>query len=231
VLGGLLAAALLTAGAGYFRSLPPPPHKPIAAAGASSPAIAFIGDSLSIGAYLPPGSPAYPELAGAALHGRVHNLGVAGITTWEAMRRELRLVPPETTIAVIYLGTNDLMQGPIEHSARLGSGALMHAAFLTMVTALKHNGVATYVVLLRDLGKMPRFASDRALAQRIGAWTESWDRWAATRGAIPIDLRCFSDVDDVRNYQSDQVHPTARGTQLLAEHVAYGVAHRGVTCR
>ena len=110
------------------------------------------------------------------------------------------------------------------------SRQIMRFAFVSIVNAMNRKGIVTYAVLLRDLSKMPRFSSPQGLAQRIAAWTDAWDGWAATRGAIPIDLRCFPDVDDVANYLGDQLHPNVAGTRLLAKHVAFGIAHRGVTC-
>jgi lysophospholipase L1-like esterase len=229
LLGALLAACVLAVGVGYLGSRPALVPR-IAAVDTAGPVIAFIGDSLTVGVGLPPGSRAYPELVGAELHGRVYNLGVPGITTWDAMLAEVPRVPPETTVAVVYLGTNDLMHDVVESIAPFGSRHIMRFAFVSIVNALNRKGIVTYAVLLRDLSTMPRFASRPGLPQRIAAWTDAWDEWAATRGAIPIDLRCFSDVDDVANYVGDQLHPNITGTRLLAKHVAFGIEHRGVTC-
>lgn len=229
-LGGLLAAGVFAFGTGSLRGVLPAPSSRVARGETASPAIAFLGDSLSVGWNLPPGSQTYPETVGAELSARVYNFGIPGITMFDAMLRELRQVPPETTVAVIYLGTNDLIQDVVEHRAPVGSRQVMRLSFLTVVAALKQNGITPYVVLLRDLGNMPRFATSRKLAQEATSWTHSWDEWAAKHGAIAIDLRCFPDVDDVRNYQSDQLHPTAHGTRLLAEHVAFGIKHNGVAC-
>jgi lysophospholipase L1-like esterase len=220
---GVLLATAASWCAVFVRSLLP--AGPANLAGA--PTVAFIGDSLTAGNIS--GPPAYPEIAAALLGAQPQNLGVPGITTIAALFSELHKVRKGTRIAVIYLGTNDLIQEP-ELGAPPYQHALMKASYLFMIWALEREGIAVYTVLLRDISRMPGIGRDPIVARYVVAWTDAWDGWAARQGAIPIDLRCFPDVDEVRNYERDQLHPNVKGNRLLAEHVVQGIKNGGVAC-
>jgi lysophospholipase L1-like esterase len=206
-----------------YRSVLPPPavkNQPGAAV------YTFLGDSLTQGNAIPP--PAYPEIAGRILGGKANNLGITGLTTLQILLAELHAVPPDTQTAVIYAGTNDLTHELVYRFAL--PHWVTQTAYRFMIDALQRNGVKTYTVLLRDLARMPGYDRDPQKAAEITAWTNSWDSWIARQGGLPIDLRCFADMNDPANYRPDGLHPNARGTRLLAEHVAQGIKNGGVTC-
>ena len=199
-------------------------------AATSGRAVTFLGDSIAAGSAFPPGTTTYPELAGRRLRLPVHNVNVSGITLQDALEQEVHRIPRDTGSVVIYLGTNDLWPPSGPHPSGPVHVLQMRASYLVMLHVLKERGFRIYVVLLRDLSKMPGLAHNPGLRAEVSRWTNSWDDWAARQGVTPIDLRCFPDVNDPKNYFPDEIHPNLEGNRLLAGHVAQGILEGGVTC-
>jgi acyl-CoA thioesterase I len=87
---------------------------PAMAAAATIHIVAF-GDSSTAGSLVPP-EEAYPAQLQAALRAKghdvqVHNSGVPGETTAGALRRFNRAIVPQTNIAIVEFGINDLRGG------------------------------------------------------------------------------------------------------------------------
>jgi lysophospholipase L1-like esterase len=223
-IAGALGLALLAL-ALYAQTLLPHPAAP----GPRPAFITFIGDSLTEGSELPPGAKAYPELVAAQLGVLHHNLGIRGLTTREALVQELHLVPPETSTAVIYLGTNDLWRQLVKRRGP-GDQRVPRLAFSIMDWALRRNGVTVYAVLLRDMSLMPRFAANPSVVEPMHDWIDSWDRWLLEQPVIPIDLRCVPGINDPQEYIADQVHPNVAGNRRLAKAVLDGIRRHGLRC-
>jgi acyl-CoA thioesterase-1 len=152
----------------------------LAAASSSASAatlhIVAFGDSATAG-YLVPRAQAYPEQMQAALRKKgydvaVSNAGVSGETSGGALKRFDRAIAPDTRIAIVEFGTNDLR---LHVPARK-----MHANLNEIVRTLRARGIE---VMLVGLGSLDLSALARANKVAYAQWKLPPGRYRARDGA------------------------------------------------
>jgi acyl-CoA thioesterase-1 len=190
-------AALSTAAA---RSAPAP-------ATAGRPLVAFLGDSLTAGLGLDQDQ-AYPALLGERLVRagepvRVLNAGVSGDTTAGGLRRLPWLLAQHPAVMVVSLGANDGLRGtPLDEIE----------ANLRQV--VRRSQAAGARVLLLGMRMPPNYGPDYA-----GRFAAIYPRLARELG-VPLVPFLLAEVGgDPALNQSDGIHPTARGQEILADNV------------
>ena len=136
---------------------------PFAVAHATVHIVAF-GDSATAG-YLVPHERAYPAQLQAALRKRgydvvVENAGISGDTARGALRRFDSAIGPDTDIAIVEFGTNDLRQG--------ASRGDMERRLAEIVRSLKARHIEVLVI---GLGRLDLSAVARANGADYARWT------------------------------------------------------------
>jgi acyl-CoA thioesterase-1 len=183
---------------------PPPPGTDV-----TTPAIVFLGTSLTAGLGLDP-EQAYPaiiqqKLDSARLRYRVVNAGVSGETSAGARRRLDWLLRQPVAVLVIETGANDGLRGQDPDSVRANIQAIIDDA--------RSRGPAPRIVLA-GMEAPPNFGpiyvrrfhaiySDLARANRVAF--------------VPFLLRNVAGVDSLN--QADGIHPTAAGQRIVAKNV------------
>lgn len=191
VAAALLALSLLPLSV-YAR-----PRRPL-------PVIDCFGDSITAGYGVAPGK-AYPDdlqsdLEARGYHYRVVNSGISGNTTKDGVDRLPGVLRLHPAVVLVEFGGNDGLRGiPIADTRR---------NLDTMVSTLLHSGSK---VILLGITLPPNYGPDY-----IRAFNATFTLVAA-RYRIPVIPNIYQNVYDVPNaIQSDGVHPTATGAQILA---------------
>jgi acyl-CoA thioesterase-1 len=173
-----------------------------------SPVVTVFGDSITAGLGLP-AAQAMPAQLQAVLQRRgvavtVRASGVSGDTTASALARLDFSVRPDTSVCVVALGGNDLLQSisPEETRANLDR----------IVKRLKARGIK--VVL----------AGSRAPARTSGSYGRDFNAvfpQVAKANAIELAADLLAGIiDQPAMKQSDGLHPNAAGARLIAERLA-----------
>jgi len=124
---------------------------PISEAGQTDPfEIVALGDSLSAGYLLPPGT-GFPEQLARALKAKGHNVnvmnaGVSGDTSTGGLARLDWAVGPETDALILELGSNDALRGIEPDVTRANLDAILQPISYRVVRVLlrRHAGPAQY---------------------------------------------------------------------------------------
>ena len=196
----LAVAAALAAGAPAVRAAPVAPG--------AGPTLLVVGDSISAGYGLAPGS-GWVDLLAARLKERgypqrVVNASISGDTTAGGLARlPALLVQHRPAIVVVELGGNDGLRGGDLKATRANLDA--------MVTAVQRAGAK---VLLVGMRLPPNYGP---------AYTREFDAlYAAVSGArkVPL-LPYFFDGFGERNelFQPDRIHPTAAAQPKLVDNL------------
>lgn len=184
---------------------------PALAQAAPTPVVTLLGDSITAGYGLPAGQ-ALPvqlerELKALGVAARVRNAGVTGDTTAGGLRRVDRSVPADTSLCVVALGGNDLLN--------LIEPARVRANLDGIVARLKARRVK---VLLAGL----------QAPVELGAYARSFNAVfpaVARTHAVLFHPSLLAGVALDRRYnQSDGIHPNAAGVRIIARRLAPLVA-------
>ncbi len=196
---------LLTLAAFFLVSLStyaaPPPSVPV-------PRVSVIdcfGDSITAGYRLEPGH-AWPDALQAALdqrgyHYKVVNSGVSGNTSKDGVDRLKDVIRLHPAIVIVEFGGNDGLRGlPIADTRR---------NLDTIVATLLHSGSR---VILAGITLPPNYGSDY-----IKPFDETY-RLIAAKYHVPLLPMLYANIYTVPGaIQQDGIHPTAKGSQLLAD--------------
>lgn len=182
---------------------PPPPPPP--------PLVTVLGDSITAGIGLA-SDLAMPARLQAALDrmsapARVHGFGVLGDTTFGGLAR-VDQVPAETSVCVVALGGNDLLQGldPTRTKANLRA----------IVERLKARGIR---VVLAGLKAPALLGVDYARR-----FTQIYPDVAREQGVFYAPDFFTGVIGVSRFMQRDGIHPNAEGARIIAERLAPVVA-------
>ena len=171
------------------------------------PVIVAFGDSLSAGLGVPPGR-SYPDdlqrlLDAAGYHYHVVNLGVSGDTTTDGIQRLPDVLAAKPDVVILEFGGNDGLRGlPVSTS---------RANQITMIQTLNRAGIR---VLLAGMTLPRNYGSD---------YIRSFERIYIDLAAqfhlalIPFLLEGVGGHPDLT--QSDGIHPTAAGCEIVASNV------------
>jgi acyl-CoA thioesterase-1 len=196
ILGGLAALALA----------------PLHAAARGRPVVTVLGDSITAG-YGLPAEAALPAQLQAALvrigaPASVRGAGVSGDTTAGGLARVDFSVQPDTTLCVVELGGNDLLQGLDPRATR--------ANLERIVERLKARRIKVVLCGLRAPAGL-----NRDFARDFNAVFPAVAR--AQRIPLYPDLLAGVELTQGLN-QRDGIHPNARGVQVIAARLAPEVA-------
>ncbi|MGE5565238.1 MAG: arylesterase [Parcubacteria group bacterium] len=174
--------------------------------------VTMLGDSITAGYGLPAGlalpTQLQAELARLGKRVQIRNAGVSGDTTADALRRLDFSVRPGTSVCVVALGGNDLLEG-LEPT-------LVRANLEKIVRRLQARGIT--VVLA---GMRAPVALGGAYAREFNA---AFDAVARMRGVISYpDLLAGVEGNRALN-QRDGIHPNAAGVKIIARRLAPVVA-------
>lgn len=175
----------------------------------STPAIVFLGTSLTAGYGLDPDR-AYPALIqskidSAGLDYRVVNAGVSGETSAGGLRRIDWLLRLPVAVLVIELGANDALRGQDVGAMRSNLESIIER---TRAAQPQASIVIAGMRAPRNLGAAYAARFDR-----------TFEQLAETHDAtlIPFLLEDVAAVPELN--QADGIHPTAEGHRIMAERV------------
>lgn len=222
----LLGATALLAGCQGEAPAPDAAAAPGAAATASAPVtnqvtgpevrVLAFGDSLFAGYGLSNPDQSYPARLEAALRAegrnvRVANAGVSGDTTAAGRQRfvfTLDSQPQAPDLVIIELGGNDLLRGLPPEQTRANLAA--------MLDELKTRGIPA---VLYGLQAPPNYGAE---------WQAQFDAifpdLAREYGATLVPFVTEEVFTDPAMLQSDRIHPTAQGVEVLVSATADAVA-------
>ncbi len=168
------------------------------------PSIVAFGDSLSAGFGLDPGQ-SYPDdlqlLVDAGGYGyRVVNLGVSGDTTTDGVERLPSVLAMHPAIVILEFGGNDGLRGQPVASAKQNMA--------TMIEALQKSGASVVVAGMT----LPRNYGPEYIHSFEQMYVELASEYHLVR--IPFLLEGVGGVPSMT--QPDGLHPTAKGTQIVA---------------
>ena len=179
----------------------PPPSVPV-------PRVSVIdcfGDSITAGYRLEPGQ-AWPDALQSALdqrgfHYKVVNSGISGDTSKDGVDRLQEVLRLHPAIVIVEFGGNDGLRGlPIADTRR---------NLDTIVATLVHSGSK---VILAGITLPPNYGSDY-----IKPFDETY-RLIAAKYRVPLLPMLYANVYTVPGaIQQDGIHPTAKGSSLLAD--------------
>ena len=170
---------------------------------ASRPVVTLLGDSISAGYGLRAGE-ALPvrlqaAMAARGVEGEVIGAGVSGDALRDGLRRLDRSVPARTTLCVVALGANDLMQSIPPDRMRADLDAILSR------------------LLARPL---PVLLCGMRAPPWIGAYARAFDAVfpdAARAHGVPLYPFLLDGVAlDPRLSLPDRIHPNARGIEIIA---------------
>lgn len=171
--------------------------------------VAVLGDSLAAGHGLEP-SQAYPavlqkRLESAGIPAEVVNAGVSGDTTAGGLRRLGWLMKRRVDVLVVALGGNDGLRGIAPEATRSNLVAIIDA-----YRARQPEGR----VVLAGMQMPPNMGADYA-----GKFRELFRSVAEEKrvALVPHLLEGVGGHPELN--QADQIHPTARGQEIVADNV------------
>ena len=165
------------------------------------------GDSITAG-YGLDAQQSYPAalerlLTAHGYHYRVLNQGVSGNTTKDAVARVNSVVALRPSVVLVEFGGNDGLRGIPPDITKRNLDAV--------VTALQ---VAHIQILLVGITLPPNYGAD---------YIRSFDanfREVAASHRIPLKAMLYDGIYTIPGtIQADGIHPTAKGSQLIAEHL------------
>ncbi len=158
--------------------------------------IVCLGDSITAGVGSGAGE-AYPELLAARLSTEVINAGVSGDTTAGGLARVEDVLAKNPWLVIVELGGNDfLRQMPPEETERSLRGILDRLLSARVVPVLVEMDA-------------PFGGRYREIYERLG------DEYH-----VPVVEDALGEILRDRSLKSDEIHPNARGQQVLAAAVA-----------
>jgi lysophospholipase L1-like esterase len=158
--------------------------------------IVCLGDSITAGVGSGAGE-AYPELLAARLSTEVINAGISGDTTAGGLARVNDVLAKNPWLVIVELGGNDfLRQVPPEQTERSLRGILDRLLSARVVPVLVEMDA-------------PFGGRYREIYERLG------DEYH-----VPVVEDAIGEILRDRSLKSDEIHPNARGQQILAEAVA-----------
>jgi acyl-CoA thioesterase-1 len=158
--------------------------------------IVCLGDSITAGVGSGPGE-AYPELLAAKLSTQVINAGISGDTAAGGLARVDRVLSEDPWLVIVELGGNDfLRQVPPEQTERSLRGIVDRLLAARVVPVLVEMDA-------------PFGGRYREIYERLG------DEYH-----VPVVEDTIGEILRDRSLKSDEIHPNARGQQILAEAVA-----------
>lgn len=158
--------------------------------------IVCLGDSITAGVGSGPGE-AYPELLAAKLGTQVINAGVSGDTAAGGLARVDDVLAQDPWLVIVELGGNDVLrQVPPEQTERSLRGILDRLLSARVVPVLVEMDA-------------PFGGRYREIYERLG------DEYH-----VPVVEDAIGEILRDRLLKSDEIHPNARGQQVLAEAVA-----------
>jgi len=166
------------------------------------------GDSITAGYGLDSVNQSYPSdlerlLAARGYHYRVVNQGVSGNTTKDAVARVNAIVALHPDVVLVEFGGNDGLRGL--------SLEITKKNLDTVLTTLQ---AAHIRILLVGITLPPNYGPD---------YVKTFNavfRDAAAKHHLPLMPMLYDGVYQVPGtIQSDGIHPTAKGSQLIAEHL------------
>ncbi len=166
------------------------------------------GDSITAGYGLDSVNQSYPSdlerlLASRGYHYHVINQGVSGNTTKDAVARVNAIVALHPDVVLVEFGGNDGLRGLSLEITRKNLD--------TVLTALQ---AAHIRILLVGITLPPNYGPD---------YVKSFNavfRDAAAKHHLPLVPMLYEGVYQVPGtIQADGIHPTAKGSQLIAEHL------------
>jgi acyl-CoA thioesterase-1 len=166
------------------------------------------GDSITAGYGLDSVNQSYPSdlerlLTASGYHYRVINQGIAGNTTKDAVARVNSIVALHPDVVLVEFGGNDGLRGLSLEITKKNLDAV-----LTTLQA------AHIRILLVGITLPPNYGPD---------YVKSFNavfRDAATKHHLPFMPMLYEGVYQVPGtIQADGIHPTAKGSQLIAEHL------------
>jgi acyl-CoA thioesterase-1 len=166
------------------------------------------GDSITAGYGLDTISQSYPAdlerlLAARGYHYRVVNQGVSGNTTKDAVARVNSIVALHPDVVLVEFGGNDGLRG-----------LSMEITKKNLDSVLGTLQAAHIRILLVGITLPPNYGAD--YIQKFNAVF----RDAAAKYHLPLMPMLYAGVYTVPGtIQGDGIHPTAKGSQLIAEHL------------
>jgi acyl-CoA thioesterase I len=158
--------------------------------------IVCLGDSITAGVGSGAGE-AYPELLAARLGTEVINAGVSGDTADGGLARVDDVLAKDPWLVIVELGGNDVLrQVPPEQTERSLRGILDRLLAARVVPVLVEMDA-------------PFGGPYREIYERLG------DEYH-----VPVVEDALGEILRDRSLKSDEIHPNARGQQVLAEAVA-----------
>jgi len=207
----VVTASSLSCSSGQPRPDTPASHSeaapPAAAPISSRPRIVILGDSLTAGLGLAP-EQAYPALLQrrldtAGLKYEVVNAGVSGDTSAGGLRRIDWVLEGDVKILVVALGGNDALRGlPVVQ---------LRDNLMTITNRAKARGIK---VVLAGMEAPPNFGPAYTAAFR-----QTYRDVARQQGAVLIPFLLEGVAGLAEMNQGDGIHPTAAGTEKVAETV------------
>lgn len=158
--------------------------------------IVCLGDSITAGVGSGPGE-AYPNLLATKLGTQVINAGVSGDTAAGGLVRVDQVLAEDPWLVIVELGGNDILrQVPPEETERSLRGILDRLLAARVVPVLVEMDA-------------PFGGRYREIYERLG------DEYH-----VPVVEDAIGEILRDRSLKSDEIHPNARGQQVLAEAVA-----------
>lgn len=185
---------------------------PLPALAAGKPVVTILGDSITAGFGLP-ASAAFParlqaELAKLGRSAVIRPAGVSGDTTAGGLARVDFSVQKDTTLCIVALGGNDLLQGLKPGTTKANLDAI--------VRRLKARKIA---VLLAGLAAPPAIGG--GYAREFNAVFPA----VAKAQGVAFYPNLLAGVSGLtRLNQRDGIHPNAQGAALIAQRLAPAVA-------
>ena len=172
-----------------------------------SKTIVCFGDSITAG-YGLDASQSYPSALGRLLakqgYGyKVINQGVSGNTTKDAVTRVNSIVALHPDVVLLEIGGNDGLRGLPPDSTRKNLDAVVS----TLVQA-------HIQVLLMGITLPPNFGADY-----IKSFDQNY-KTVAAKYHVPLKAMLYEGIYTLPGtIQADGIHPTAKGSELIAEHM------------
>ena len=158
--------------------------------------IVCLGDSITSGVGAASGE-AYPELLAARLGTEVINAGISGDTTAGGLARVDEVLAEDPWLVIVELGGNDILRRvPPEETEQSLRGILDRLLAARVVPVLVEVDA-------------PFGGRYREIYERLG---DEYD--------VPVVEETLGEILRDRSLKSDEIHPNARGQQVLAAAIA-----------